>query len=80
MPLFKCSICGCVENTALSGYWIAKRDRKPALCSYCDPDIGKWHDQFPRETPSVRGYKLGDDGFLYNAEWKPLSVTIVGDP
>ncbi len=98
MPLFKCTSCGCVENTAISGYWsqqlvfnarLAKETRPPPklsgkpwapLCSECNPDIGKWHGQFPKEAPAVRGYKLGDDGFLYNAEWKPSCVKIVGDP
>lgn len=66
MPLFKCSDCGCIENTALSRYWmrLVEKPPKPALCSACDPDIGKWHDQFPKE--SAKGYKLGDDGFIYS--------------
>jgi len=60
MPLFKCEKCGCVENTALSNYWT--RDfttddpvigqpspmKNPALCSECDPQIGRWHGEFPR--------------------------------
>ena len=57
MPLFKCEQCGCVENTALSNYWTRNlRDPsepkpwaiRPALCSACDPDIGKWHGAFPQ--------------------------------
>lgn len=46
MPLFQCSECGCIENTALSYYWL--RDGRPALCSVCDPYIGRWHGRFPR--------------------------------
>jgi hypothetical protein len=51
MPLFKCSNCGCCENTALSNYWIdtMSRERKPALCSECDPRIGKWHGKFEKQ-------------------------------
>lgn len=57
MPLFKCEQCGCVENTALSNYWTrninwdstnAEPLKNPALCSECDPEIGKWHGQFPK--------------------------------
>lgn len=48
MPLFVCDECECVDNTALTQYWSTAEDA-PALCSECDPDIGKWHDQFPKE-------------------------------
>lgn len=48
MPLFKCEQCGVVENTALSNYWDSLLEKKPKLCSQCDPDIGEWHGQFPR--------------------------------
>lgn len=63
MPLFKCDQCGCVENTAASGYnW--KSEDSPSLCSLCDPEIGKWHGIFERKSAS--GYLLGNDGFLYH--------------
>lgn len=49
MPLFVCDECGCVENTALSNYWL-RHDPDPAtridLCSGCDPKIEKWHGKF----------------------------------
>jgi hypothetical protein len=54
MPLFKCSQCGCVENTALSNWairFLYKREdgsALPPLCSACDPAIGKWHGEFPQ--------------------------------
>lgn len=54
MSLFVCDECGSVENTALSRRWLrtvttgCKVERK-ALCSGCNPDIGVWHDRFPRE-------------------------------
>ena len=57
MSLFQCYECGCRENTATCNFW-SRMDGAgqwrgvPAqpwmLCSACDPDIGKWHDQFPR--------------------------------
>ncbi len=47
MSLFKCEVCGCAENTALCRYWF-KGDGK-ALCSECDPRMGKWHGCFPKK-------------------------------
>lgn len=58
MPLFKCDQCGCVENTACSGYWHRELDRisgkraaddTRALCSECDPEIGQWHGRFDKQ-------------------------------
>lgn len=91
MPLFKCTGCGCVENTALSGYWGQQLDCADAeghvtgfepKCSDCNPEIGQWHDRFPKR--GVTGYKLGADGFLYKPEEMIGSnrfthTTIVGD-
>jgi len=69
MPLFKCSKCGCVENTALSNYWTQYLiDKTKALCSDCDPEIGKWHGRFPQKSAAAAGYKLASDGFLYHAD------------
>lgn len=65
MPLFKCTECGCIENTACSLYWLRKKD-EPALCSECDPKIKQWHGRF--EKQSAIGTKLGNDGFLYSQE------------
>jgi hypothetical protein len=51
MPLFECEDCGMVDNTALTNFWGDHIcDGKPALCSQCDPRIGKWHGQFKRMT------------------------------
>lgn len=67
MPLFKCSQCDCIENTAVCNYWTDhKLEGKPALCSQCDPVIRKWHGIFERKPAT--GYKLGSDGFLYEPE------------
>jgi hypothetical protein len=51
-----------VENTALSGYWY--RGEGPALCSECDPKIGKWHKKFKKQNYKEAGYKENMDGFL----------------
>ncbi len=64
MSLFKCTKCGCVENTAACHYW--SRGNNPPRCSECDPEIGLWHNTFPKEHASVKGYKVGSDGFLYH--------------
>ena len=62
MPLFACSKCNCVEDTALSHYWGARLRQTAALCSACDPAIGKWHAEFPRE--SADAFVNDRDGFL----------------
>lgn len=53
MSLFVCDECGVVDNTALTLYWLRGRlnasNNGRALCSQCDPAIGKWHGAFPRE-------------------------------
>ena len=46
MSLFVCDECRCVENTATSKFWL--RDGGPALCSECDPQMGRWHGLFDR--------------------------------
>jgi len=63
MPLFKCTKCGVIENTATSNFWITK---EPPLCSQCDPAIGKWHGIFDRKPAA--GMKIGSDGLLYSPE------------
>ena len=48
MATFRCSKCGCDDDTALCNYWSARvRDILP-VCSACDAKIGKWHGRFPR--------------------------------
>ena len=49
MSLFRCTKCGCVENTATSNYWLLRGDAEP-LCSECDPKIGKWHGKFEKRS------------------------------
>ena len=67
MPVFKCSKCGHVDNTALASYWWrVTHDKLPPLCSLCDPEIGKWHGAFERFRPEDRDLVEGPDGFLYH--------------
>ena len=59
MPLFVCSKCNCIENTALCGYWWRSKEwddddnvikEDPKLCSECDPQFKRgWHNLFPKQ-------------------------------
>lgn len=79
MPIFKCSKCGMVENTATCHYWSRDFDQpagtppSPPLCSLCDPGIAAWHGRFERMTPESQGYVEGPDGFLYHPDDKYLA-------
>lgn len=71
MSLFRCTKCGCIENTAVCNYWHHQfpykgEDKKDPLCSECDPEINKWHGCF--EKRSAKGYMIGADGFLYHKD------------
>jgi hypothetical protein len=63
MPLYACSKCQTVDNTALSRYWQTEMEAHKAgikhepLCSSCDPQIGKWHGRFPRERADSGGWE-----------------------
>src|SRR5258708_20244432 len=48
MATFRCSKCGCNDDTALCNYWSARVRDIPPVCSACDPKIRKWHGQFAR--------------------------------
>jgi hypothetical protein len=48
MATFRCSTCGCHEDTALCNYWSDRVRDLPPVCSACDPRIERWHGQFPR--------------------------------
>lgn len=79
MPLFPCSQCKSVENTAASNYWVAaySEGEKPLLCSECDPAIGKWHGLFPKR--SAVGMLIDQHGHLHSKNEKlPSHYRIVG--
>ena len=60
MPAFVCEKCGCIENTAISMYWV--RDKgSPALCSACDPKLKKWHNCFPRRKATKKDKVLNPE-------------------
>lgn len=77
MPIFKCSKCGCIDNTALADYWWRVfEEKKEPLCSECL--TGKWHGEF--EKRSAKGMLIDRDGFLWGKdETIPKSVKIIGE-
>lgn len=67
MSLFRCEECGVVENTATSHYWFREQQADSrALCSQCDPEIGRWHGIFERVDADAAGYvpRAGDSPFI----------------
>lgn len=66
MPLYKCTKCGCRENTSLTNFHQDNWEGAPVLCSECDPAIGRWHGKFEKvlftpedEAHTVEGIKRG---------------------
>jgi len=63
MPLFECSQCHAVENTACtSESWWHRANSKPMRCSECAD--GKWHGMFPKKLVSETRYVTDAQGFL----------------
>lgn len=63
MPLFNCTSCAAIENTALSNYWVDQHRKDKSvpfnpLCSKCDPRIGEWHGRFERTYEPVAEQSL----------------------
>lgn len=55
MPLFICSVCHSVDNTALTDFWQRTAKGVPPLCSGCSPETHRWHGDFDRRvaTPEM---------------------------
>ena len=68
MPLYRCTKCDVVDNTATGGYWeqqlAAVKSDKPfkPLCSQCH--TGKWHGSFERKGITGDWWQDGS-GFVY---------------
>jgi hypothetical protein len=81
MSLFQCDKCGCVEDTTLCNYWLARLWKSPTICSACDLNIAKWHNQFPRESAFATGWLRDRRGLLYNKSavenWLGQSIEIL---
>lgn len=58
MPLYNCSRCGAIENTALGAYWYNRSKGEPVLCSECD--TGTWHGKFPKVIPESQQKETPD--------------------
>jgi hypothetical protein len=83
MPLFCCSKCGCVEDTALCRYWSARLRRMPPLCSACDPAIARWHGEFPQQSAEAEAWVTDQHGMLlWNRgeveDWVGTPIQILG--
>ena len=46
MSMYICEKCGCIENTALGGYWKNVINQEPKKCSECNR--GEWHNEFEK--------------------------------
>ena len=72
MPLYVCSKCKAVENTALGHFWASNmrkryKDGGPPLCSECHS--GKWHDKFPKEIATTQVIKeIGEYHFVHTGD------------
>lgn len=68
MPLFECSQCHVVDNTALTEFWWnVMREGHAPLCSQCDPEIGKWLGSFPRTNVEEYKRQFGGKSVEYDA-------------
>ena len=76
MPLFQCTKCSCVENTACCNYWSRKIDKEPLICSECE--TGTWHGRF--EKRDAAGMLVDNEGHLWGEsqrEQMPKHLQIV---
>lgn len=95
MSLFRCTTCGCVENTALGCFWThddkeiwKPEDLKGPRCSECGPThfkdgtptgYGEWHAKFSKQ--SAVGYHVDGSGYLWGpGEDKPFPIVGVIGP
>lgn len=71
MSIYICEKCGCIENTALGGYWSNFLREEPKACSECD--TGKWHNEFEKKHWTEYGVEklleleARKDGSMINA-------------
>lgn len=71
MSVYICEKCGCIENTALGGYWMNVIDKEPKACSECN--TGKWHNEFEKKHWTEYGVQklleleAQKDGSMINA-------------
>jgi hypothetical protein len=73
VAIFRCSKCGCDEDTALCNYWSSRLQEQPIVCSACDPKIGKWHDEFPQKCELTNAMTSS------SAVKKPVGLTTLAE-
>jgi hypothetical protein len=61
MPIFSCSRCEVIENTALVSYWYLTSQKEKPLCSECE--TGSWHGLFKKKKPDASWF-VYDKHFL----------------
>ena len=66
MPIFACSQCGHIDNTACTTAWERWAYGDPLLCSLCE--FGEWHGHFPRRKPKPGVFLVDKNRFLQDAE------------
>lgn len=74
MPLFACTVCDAIENTAISDYWTQQLEAHETgkafepKCSECS--TGTWHGEFPKRFAKAEGYVPDDrmKGFIMPAQ------------
>lgn len=70
MPLYMCSRCKCVDNTATGDYWGQQFDARQSgaafvpLCAECR--TGQWHGAFAKRP--AEGMLAEEGGFLWPAD------------
>lgn len=71
MPLFECTECSVVENTALCDYWVQQKEHYEetgslegfaGICSECRS--GKWHGEFGKRTVDEANLIEDEHGYL----------------
>lgn len=59
MPLYICTKCGVIDNTATGGNYWWEDNKKKVLC--CECYTGKWHGLFKKEYFNPKKWtKVGD--------------------
>jgi hypothetical protein len=87
MPLYMCSKCGSVENTALGGYWRqqmeafeAEKKHEP-LCSACDPSsangMGSFHGDRRPATSTPRTVTSIPSPVVYSKHMGPFTPVVL---
>ncbi len=81
MSSYICEKCGCIENTALGGYWSNLAKKEPIKCSECN--TGKWHDMFEKKhwseygTQKLLELESKNDGSMINATSYLKSINVI---